>query len=195
MAFIIATALGLLYAYWMAHSYVKQGIGYEQQSESMDGIVKSPQEKERKLPPFWTAIATLLILFAFSAIFTFVDAFGFDSTQAVIFAQIIAALWACLINLKFIEKGTILSQLTRGVVNVLPIAILMGFISGFGAVVQTTSAFGSLLSRSAFPKYKSVFTDFYRNCDYVGMSGEWNKCNGYGVKCTVSCDYNIRCEL
>ena len=146
MAFIIATALGLLYVYWMAHSYVKQGIGYEQQSESMEGIVKSSQEKERKLPPFWTAIATLLILFAFSAIFTFVDAFGFDSTQAVIFAQIIAALWACLINLKFIEKGTILSQLTRGVVNVLPIAILMGFISGFGAVVQTTSAFGSLLS-------------------------------------------------
>ena len=41
---------------------------------------------------------------------------------------------------------TILQQLTRGVVNVLPIAILMGFISGFGAVVQSTAAFHSLLS-------------------------------------------------
>ena len=31
--------------------------------------------------------------------------------------------------------------------------------------------------------------------DYVGMSGEWKQVQCYGVKCTVSCDYNIRCEL
>lgn len=145
MAFVIATVLGLLYVYWMARSYAKQGVGYDQASEG-NAMAGPSQEIDRKLPPFWTSIVTLLILFVFSALFTFVDAFGFDSTQAVIFAQIIAALWACLINFKYIKKGTILQQLTRGVVNVLPIAILMGFISGFGAVVQSTAAFHSLLS-------------------------------------------------
>lgn len=148
MAFVIATVLALLYVYWMAHSFAKQGIGYEGNAlaagPGMPGV--PADSKERELPPFWTTIVTLALLFGFSALFTFVSAFGFDSAKAVIFAQIIAALWTCIINRKYIAKGTMLSQLTRGVINVLPIAVLMGFISGFGAVVQLTSAFSSLLS-------------------------------------------------
>lgn len=75
-----------------------------------------------------------------------VPAFGFDATQAVVMAQLLAALWAFVVNFKYMNRGTILKDISRGTLAVIPLAVMLGFISGFGAVAQSTAAFGALLN-------------------------------------------------
>lgn len=98
------------------------------------------------MPPFWTAIVTIVLLFGLCFLFSMVPAFGFDATQAVVMAQLLAALWAFVVNFKYMNRGTILKDISRGTLAVIPLAVMLGFISGFGAVAQSTAAFGALLN-------------------------------------------------
>ena len=145
LAFVLATVLGLAYVYWMMRAYEKQGVGFEQAAVSMGGPSAS-QRPEDKVPPFWTAIVTIILLFGLCFLFSMVPAFGFDATQAVVMAQLLAAIWAFLVNFKYMNYGTILKDISRGTLAVIPLAVMLGFISGFGAVAQSTAAFGALLN-------------------------------------------------
>ena len=145
LAFVLATVLGLAYVYWMMRAYEKQGVGFEQAAVSMGGP-PAGQRPEDKVPPFWTAIVTIILLFGLCFLFSMVPAFGFDATQAVVMAQLLAAIWAFLINFKYMNYGTILKDISRGTLAVIPLAVMLGFISGFGAVAQSTAAFGALLN-------------------------------------------------
>lgn len=103
------------------------------------------QREAENVPPFWTAIVTIILLFGLCFLFSMVAAFGFDATQAVVMAQLLAAVWAFVINFKYMNRGSILKDISRGTIAVIPLAVMLGFISGFGAVAQSTSAFGALL--------------------------------------------------
>ena len=144
VAFILATALGLGYVYWMMRSYAKQGAGFEETS-AVAGPPMNGEQSEKKVPPFWTAIVTIILLFGLCFLFSMVKSIGFDATQAVIMAQLLAALWAFVINFKYMNRATILKDLSRGTVSIIPLAVMLGFISGFGAVAQSTAAFQALL--------------------------------------------------
>ena len=144
VAFVLATALGLGYVYWMMRMYQKQGAGFEQGAAAMGGA-PAPARDEENVPPFWTAIVTIVLLFGLCFLFSMVKSFGFDATQAVVMAQLLAALWAFVINFKYMNRGCILWDISRGTLAVIPLAVMLGFISGFGAVVQSTAAFGALL--------------------------------------------------
>lgn len=144
VAFVLATVLGLAYVYWMMRMYQKQGVLYEQDAVAMGGPPVKQREAD-KIPPFWTAIVTIILLFGLCFLFSMVPAFGFDATQAVVMAQLLAALWAFVVNFKYMDRGTILKDISRGTLAVIPLAVMLGFISGFGAVAQSTAAFGALL--------------------------------------------------
>ena len=147
VAFILATVLGLAYVYWMMRNYAKQGVGFEQSaaviSEPPGGA--APANKEKAMPPFWTAVVTIILLFGLCFLFTMVPDIGLDATQAVIMAQLLAALWAFVINFKYMNKETMLKDLSNGTLAVIPLIVMLGFISGFGAVAQSTAAFSALL--------------------------------------------------
>ncbi len=145
VAFVLATVLGLAYVYWMMRMYQKQGVLYEQDAVATGGPPVK-QREEDKIPPFWTAIVTIILLFGLCFLFSMVPAFGFDATQAVVMAQLLAALWAFVVNFKYMNRGTILKDISRGTLAVIPLAVMLGFISGFGAVAQSTAAFGALLN-------------------------------------------------
>lgn len=51
VAFILATALGLGYVYWMMRSYAKQGAGFEE-AASVAGPPMNGEQSEKKVPPF-----------------------------------------------------------------------------------------------------------------------------------------------
>ena len=144
VAFILATVLGLGYVYWMMRGYAKAGAGFEG-SLTAGPAPAGTETEEKKVPPFWTAVVTIILLFGLCFLFSMVKSFGFDATQAVVMAQLIAAAWAFIINFKYMNRGTILKDISRGTLAVIPLAVMLGFISGFGAVAQSTSAFGALL--------------------------------------------------
>lgn len=146
-AFILAAVLGLGYVYWMLKDCKKQSLGYELAAGGPGGMPDmEPGKEDKKVPPFWTAIITVIILFILCFVFSLVKSLGFDATEAVILAQVITALWALVINFKYIDRSNWLRRISAGTTAVIPLAIMLGFISGFGAVVQNTSAFGALLS-------------------------------------------------
>ncbi len=158
VAFLLATILGLGYVYWMMRSYVKQGAGFEQSTILNAGPPSaSTQEavQEKPMPPFWTAVVTIILLFGLCFLFTMVPSTGLDATQAVIMAQLLAALWAFVVNFKYMNRSTLLKDLSTGTLAVIPLIVMLGFISGFGAVAQSTAAFsallGSLLSMNINP--------------------------------------------
>lgn len=143
-AFILASVLGLAYVYWMMKSYEKRGILFETGTVAAGG--PEVQEKsDENVPPFWTAVVTIILLFGLCFLFSMVSAFGFTATQAVVMAQLLAAIWAFVINFKYMERSSVLRDISRGTVAVIPLAVMLGFISGFGAVVQSTAAFGAIL--------------------------------------------------
>ncbi len=145
-AFVCATALGLGYVYWMLKDCKKHQLGFELAAGMPDGMPGGKNDsKEQKAPPFWTAIVTIVLLFALCFVFSMVKALGFDATQAVILAQVITAIWALVINFKYVDRTIWLRQISSGTTAVIPLAIMLGFISGFGAVVQNTAAFQALL--------------------------------------------------
>lgn len=144
IAFVLATALGLGYVYWMMRGYVKQGVGFEE-TAGMAGAPGGEETKEKKVPPFWTAVVTIILLFGLCFLFSMVKSLGFDATQAVVLAQLLAALWAFVVNFKYMNRAAILRDISRGTVAVIPLAVMLGFISGFGAVAQSTAAFQALL--------------------------------------------------
>ena len=146
VAFLLATVLGLVYVYWMMRVYQKQGVLFEQDAAAAAGGPPAKQRDADKMPPFWTAIVTIVLLFGLCFLFSMVPAFGFDATQAVVMAQLLAALWAFVVNFKYMNRGTILKDISRGTLAVIPLAVMLGFISGFGAVAQSTAAFGALLN-------------------------------------------------
>lgn len=144
VAFVLATVLGLGYVYWMMRGYAREGVGFEA-GGTVGGPAPGAPAQEKKVPPFWTAVVTVILLFGLCFLFSMVKSFGFDATQAVIMAQLLAALWAFVINFKYMNRGSILRDISRGTVAVIPLAVMLGFISGFGAVAQSTAAFGALL--------------------------------------------------
>ena len=144
VAFVLATVLGLGYVYWMMRVYQKQGVLFEEGTVAAGGPPMKQREAEN-VPPFWTAIVTIILLFGLCFLFSMVAAFGFDATQAVVMAQLLAAVWAFVINFKYMNRGSILKDISRGTIAVIPLAVMLGFISGFGAVAQSTAAFGALL--------------------------------------------------
>lgn len=145
VAFVLAAALGLGYVYWMMRDYAKRGMTFEGNVAAAGGPGAAARPEDR-IPPFWTTIVTVLLLFGLCFLFSMVNAFGFDATQAVVMAQLIAALWAFAVNFKYMKRETILKDISRGTLAVIPLAVMLGFISGFGAVAQSTAAFGALLS-------------------------------------------------
>lgn len=144
-AFALATALGLGYVYWMMRDYAKRGLVFEQNGAGAAGGPPTAGRSADQVPPFWTTIITIVLLFGLCFLFSMVPAFGFTATQAVIMAQLLAALWAFAVNFKYMERGSILKDISRGTLAVIPLAVMLGFISGFGAVAQSTAAFGALL--------------------------------------------------
>lgn len=149
-AFVLATGLGLGYVYWMLRDTKKKGLAFEADAPAAGGFAggpggPAPSEGERKNPPFWTAIATVLILFVLCFVFSLVKAFGFDATTAVILAQLITAIFALIVNFKYVDKSNWLKKISGGTAAVIPLAVMLGFIAGFGAVVRSTAAFQALL--------------------------------------------------
>lgn len=152
-AFVLATGLGIAYVYWMLRDAKKKGLAFEADTAGAPGGFMggpgpqgAPQEGERKDPPFWTAIVTVVLLFVLCFIFSLVKAFGFDATTAVILAQLITAIWALVVNFKYVDKSNWLKKISMGTAAVIPLAVMLGFIAGFGAVVRSTAAFQALLS-------------------------------------------------
>ena len=146
-AFVIATVLGLGYVYWLLKDAKKQGAGFELSLEGPGMAGPGPKEDrgEQKTPPFWTAIVAVVLLFVLCFVFSMVKSLGLDATQAVILAQVITALWALIVNFKYMDRASWLRKISAGTVAVIPLAVMLGFISGFGAVVQSTAAFKGLL--------------------------------------------------
>ena len=151
-AFVLATGLGLAYVYWMLKDSKKKGLVFEEETAGAPGGFAggpgpqgAPQEGERKDPPFWTAIVTVLLLFVLCFVFSLVKAFGFDATTAVILAQLITAIWALIVNFKYVDKTNWLKKISSGTASVIPLAVMLSFIAGFGAVVRSTAAFQALL--------------------------------------------------
>ena len=70
----------------------------------------------------------IVLLFGLCFLFSMVPAFGFDATQAVVMAQLLAALWAFVVNFKYMNRGTILKDISRGTLAVIPLAVMLGFI-------------------------------------------------------------------
>ncbi len=146
VAFILATVLGLAYVYWMMRSYQKQGVGFEQNAIAGGMATATVDDNDKKVPPFWTAVVTIILLFGLCFVFSMVKSIGLDATQAVIMAQLLAALWAFVINFKYMNLPTMLKDISSGTLAVIPLAVMLGFISGFGAVAQSTAAFNALLN-------------------------------------------------
>ena len=79
VAFLLATVLGLVYVYWMMRVYQKQGVLFEQDAAAAAGGPPAKQRDADKMPPFWTAIVTIVLLFGLCFLFSMVPAFGFDA--------------------------------------------------------------------------------------------------------------------
>ncbi len=146
LAFGMAAILGLAYVYYLVASAKKNQLVFELQSAQagMGGFGGAQgQQQEKNVPPFWNAIVTMLLLFGLCFILSNVK--SLDATQAVVLAQLIAAVWALISNFKRTIPGNRLRAISQGTIAVIPVAVMLGIISGFGAVVQSTTAFQALL--------------------------------------------------
>lgn len=149
-AFILATGLGLGYVYYLVSDAKKRQLGFEAAGAAAGGPAgfgpgQGDKQQEKDIPPFWNAIVTMVLLFGLCFVLSSVKTL--DATQAVVLAQLIAAAWALITNFKRTVPGARFRQISQGTLSVIPLAVMLGFISGFGAVVQSTAAFNALLGK------------------------------------------------